>query len=379
MNKKEISEIKKTYTPQKCAITRIAMCYVDAEKNKIASNAESFLPLPEEEIFKYFEIFRKTLSGSIGRTALNMEFPLSTEMEGGTQAFLYALLESELKDDDLLDQFYDKVIDSYVYGENYLILLAYSVYDVPGRTKDNIEMEDASEEVYSFINAAICPVDLSKPGLSFDAKDAAFHNRIRDWVVGMPDLGFLFPAFNDRSSDIHSLLYYSRDAENMHFDLTDKLLGCELPLTAGGQKEAFEAVVEETLGDSCDFDTVKALHDSIREMQENAKDSPDPVEITRTDMKNLLSEAGAQTLEAFDASYDKNAGEDETFMASNIAPARKFEVRTPDVVISVSPDRSDLVEQRIVDGRPCLVIPITDEIQVNGIHVKPMKVGGGKD
>ena len=169
MNKKEVSEIKKQFTPDNCAITRICGCYVDGEKNKKTQLKEAFLSLPEEEIFKYFELFRKTLSGTIGKNLLNMEFPLSAENAGGTQDFLLKLRASQLTDDALLDAFYDRIIESYDYGENYLILVIHAAYDIPGKSSDGSEMFDASDEVYEYLLCSICPVKLSKPGLSYHA------------------------------------------------------------------------------------------------------------------------------------------------------------------------------------------------------------------
>jgi len=374
LNKKEVSEIKKQLTTQKNSFTRIAGCYVSAEKEKITTFSQMFQRLEEEETFKYFEIFRKTLSGSLGKNLLNMEFPMETEEEGGTQEFLYRLLKSELLDKDLLDEFYDKVIEGYTTGENYLILLLYNNYDVPGRTSDDIEMEDASGSVYSYFHCAICPVDLAKPALSYDPAEQAFRNRERDWVVALPELGFLFPAFDDRATDIHHILYYSKDSEDLHFDLTDKVLGCQIPLSAGLQKEAFQTVVEETLGKDCSFETVKNLHDSMQEIQQQAKDadSPDPVSLDKITVRNLLEKSGAtaEDMENFDQTFEENAGEGGRLMLANVIGSRKFEVHTPDVTITVSPDRTDLVQQKIIDGRECLVIPISDEVQVNGITVR---------
>ena len=213
MTKQEISEIKKLLTQKNCSITRICGCYVDGEKNKKTEFKQAFLALPEEEMFKYFEILRKTLSGTLGKNLLTLEFPLKSEEEGGTQEFLLRLRDSKLKDDALLEEYYDKIIANYEYVGNYLILVVHDVYDVPGKTSDGIEMEDASDEIYEYILTCICPVELSKPGLSYNAEENTFLNRIRDWVVTLPETGYLFPAFTDRSSDIHSALYYSKYPE----------------------------------------------------------------------------------------------------------------------------------------------------------------------
>lgn len=375
MNKKEISEIKKQFTPANCAITRICGCYVNGEKEKVAQFAESFLPLPEEDIFKYFEIFRKSLSGTLGKNLLNMEFPLETEKEGGTQEFLLQLRDSQLKEDDLLEQYYDKVIESFGYGENYLILLIHGAYDVPGKSSDNLEMFDASDEVYHYILSCICPVKLAKPALSYNAEEKCFQNRIRDWIVELPLLGFLFPAFNDRSTDLHSLLYYSKNAEELHFDFTDHLLGCVVPLSAESQKAAFQSIIEETLGETCDYEVVRNIHENLHQMAEEKKDCPDPLLLSQAEVKNLLSISGAQKeqLDTFDQHFEETAGTNTAFLATNIMNTRKYEVKTPEVTIQVSPDRPDLVETRLIDGRPCLVIPITDQVQVNGITVQPEK------
>lgn len=372
MNKKEISEIKKQFTPSHCAITRICGCYVDGEKEKKTQMKEMFLSLPEEEMFKYFDIFRKTLSGTLGKNLVNMEFPMETEDFGGTQAFLMSLRESQLNDPNLLNEFYDKVIESYDYGENYLILLIHSVYDVPGKTTDGLEMEDASDEVYDHILCAICPVKLSKPGLSYQAETNSFHDRIRDWIVELPEVGFLFPAFNDRSTDIHNILYYTKNPEDLRSSLVDQLLGCVLPLTAKNQKETFQTIIEDTLGSDCDYETIRNIHENLHEMMEEKKEEPDPLVLDKTDIKNLLAGSGVQPekLEDFEKHYEASAPEPVPFMASNIANTRKFEVKTPDVIVQVNPARSDLVDTRIIDGRRCIVIEINDAVEVNGIPVR---------
>ena len=372
MNKKEISEIKKQFTQSKCAITRICGCYVDGEKNKKTELKQAFLALPEEEMFKYFNIFRKALSGTIGKNLLNMEFPFEAEEEGGTQDFLMQLKSTALKDDNLLEEFYDKVIEHYYSVENYLILLIHAVYDVPGKASDNAEMFDASDEVYEHILCCICPVTLSKPGLAYDEESNSFKTRICDRVVDMPDIGFLFPAFNDRSADIHGLLYYASKPEELRFDFVEPVLGCEVPMSAGGQKETFQTIVEETLGEDCEYEVVKTIHEKLNEMIEEKKDEPEPVILDKAEVKRLLEYSGVEEekLTDFDEYYEAAAGERTQFVATNVANTRQFEIKTPDVVVKVSPDRTDLVQTKIIDGRKCLVIELNDQVQVNGIYVR---------
>ncbi|MCD7765043.1 MAG: DUF4317 domain-containing protein [Lachnospiraceae bacterium] len=401
MNKKEVSELRRLFHPDRTPVTRICGCYVDAEKTKKATMKEAFLSLPEEEMFKYFDIFKKTLSGTIGKNLLEMEFPLvhsdeyptdqtdsspalsgsvstdssasGTIRDGGLQGFLMKLKASALKDDALLDEFYDKVIDTFLYPENYYIILIHGAYDIPGKGSDGLDMDDASEDVYEFLLCSICPVHLSKPGLCYHEETNTISERIRDWFVEPPVTGFLFPAFTDRNTDIHSLLYYSKNPDELNADFARLLLGCELPLTAGSQKDTFNTLVAETLSDSCTFETVKNIHSSLNELLEEHKDDPNPVLLDKGDMKRLLADSGAndEALEHFGESFAEASGDTQAELyVTNVAHTRRFEIKTPDISISVKPECADLVETQVVGGRLCFVIPVNDSVEVNGIPVQ---------
>ena len=328
-------------------------------------------------MFKYFELLRKNLSGTLGKNLINLEFPLAAEEEGGPHEFLLKLRNSRLQNDTLLYAFYDRIIENYDYVGNYLILLIHDAYDIPGKTSDGIEMEDASDEVYSYILCSICPVDLSKPGLSYNEMEGSFQNRIRDWVVQMPQLGFLFPAFNDRSTDLHSTLYYSKDSDDLHDAFIEQMLGCPLPLPAGYQKESFQTIIEETLGDACDYETVKTIHENLSELVEETKDEPVPLTLDKYQVKKLLENNGAspEKLEEFEERYKDVENTPETsFVAANVVNTKTFEIKTPDVTIKVAPDKTYLVENRMIDGRPCIVIAINEHVEINGISCRPIAV-----
>ena len=370
----EILEVRKQFKHENCTITKVSGCYVDGEKTIKTKFTESFLCMPEEETFKYFEIFKKTLSGTVGKNIMNMEFPISAEFNGGTQECLLRLRDSELKDDILIDEFFEKVVQLYDHVGSYLILLLFAAYDVPGKTKDKILMDDASEEVYRYILCSISPVNLSKPGLCYDTDSNQIQKRIQDWVVAAPNNGFLFPAFNDRSTDIHSVLYYSKDCEELHSDFVNQLLGCEIPMTAGTQKETFQTLIKETLGEDCDYEIVRNIHEKLNEIIEDHKlqEIAEPLTLDQFEMRNLFTDSGVEEekLVDFDKSYEKVAGEKVSLLASNLASTKVFEVKIPDVIIKVNPERTDLVQTKMVDGRRCLVIEINDQVEVNGIAVR---------
>ena len=372
MNKKEVAEIRRQYVPERCTISRICGCYVDAEKNIKTTMKEAFLSLPEDDAFKYFTIFKKTLSGTVGRNLVNLDFPLEEEHEGGHQEFLLKLRNSKLKDDALVEEFYNRIIDTFPFGENYYIILIHVAYDVPGKATDGTEMYDASDNVFEYLLCSLCPVHLSKPGLGYNEAKNCIENRIQDWIVDQPMKGFLFPAFNDRYTDIHSMLYYTKNATDLQEDFLKNMFGCtRIPLDADSQKETFNCLIADTLGTDCDYSVVKNIHEILNEKIEEFKDSPEPLELGKQDVRRLFEDSGVpdSRMEDFDQCYDEEVGEQTTFLATNIASSRKRNIETPDVVVKVNPEAADLVETRIIDGRQCLVIAINEHVEVNGISI----------
>lgn len=370
MNKKEIAEIKKLYGIKNCSITRIAGCYVDGEKNICSQFANAFLSLPEEVLHKYFAIFKKALSGSVGKNLLSFEFPMDTESEGGTQNSLLKLRNSGLKDDALLTAFYEKIIGTYDYVGNYLILLIHNAYDVPGKGTDNLEQDDASDEVYEYITCSICPVDLSKPGLTYDKVEDIFTNREQDRVVGAPEVSFTFPAFNDRASDIHAVLYYEKKADIMHPEMISEILGCRKTLPAPEQKKAFATLLEKC---NCSSDEIMKVHEKLASMiEERKQQTADLLELNKTDVENIMHDCVSEdAMCRFYDAYRDCVGSSTVLSADNITDTKKLEIKNPDVVIKVSPDRGDLITEKVVDGVKCIVIEMGSDIEINGTRVTP--------
>ena len=374
MTRKELNEIKSQYTLEDCGILRLCGCYVDGERNKITQFNENFLNLPEEEKHKYFDIFKKTLSGTPGKNLVDMKFNVDAYADEGARTFLMNLRDSGLKDDRLLNEFYDRIINNYSYVGNYLILLINQVYDIPAVTTDNIEMDDASDEVYSYILCSICHVNLSKPGLGYDEEDNNFHDKKQNHMVDVPDVGFLFPAFNKRSADEDMTLFYTKDVSEFEDGLIDCLLDCAVPLPAKQQKETFTSLVNEALGEEADLEIVKNIHENLEQIiEEKKQESPAPVMLDKTEMKDLLEKSGVkeEKLENFEEHFEMAAGEHGKLVASNVSSGKKFEVKTPDVVIKINSDKTDIVSTQVIDGRQCLVIQFDERLEVNGISVNP--------
>lgn len=373
MKKKEISEIKKIFTPANCCLTRICSCYVDAEKNKRAELKEAFLSLPEEEAFKYFNIFRGALSGAVAKNLINLEFTKESEGEGGAQELLLALREEGLKNEYLLNEFYDKIIGSYDYGENYYIVLVHGVYDVPGRSSDGVEMYDASDFVYEFIQCAICPVKLTKGALSYNTDKNAVEARKRDWVVEAPDTGFLFPAFNDRQTDIHGTLLYAKKPDDYfsYRKVITEVLGANEPLVAGSQEYAFKKMTEDLLKENCSFKAVKGIYEDVLELVAESDGEPTVIDLKRA--KKIWESNGADQKE-LDEFEETDKDSFPILTATNVINTKSFNIKTEGLEIKVKPDYAHRVECRMIDGRPCVVMAVSDHLEVNGITVRPVEV-----
>ncbi len=386
MKPSDISEIKRLYQldPERSGIHRISGCYINGEKAQVVRFTENFLTLPEEERFKYLEIFRKCLSGTKDRNLILLRprqvhrEDHSGDMTGEEMKLLQALIETDLKDDSVLQAFYDKVVEHFQYIDNYLILIARQNYDVPGRTMDGLELEDASEEVYRHMICAICPVKPTKPGLGYDPSLNAFHNLTQGQIVEMPMNGFLYPAFIERSQDPDHVLYYSKDTVDIRSDFADAVLGSGAPLAAAEQKESFSDLLTETMGEDGDLSTVLQIQDSLRTFVKEKKEAEESPVLKKEDVRVILTECGIdeQRMEDFDQRFDALSRypedvpiEERIFVASNLVPTRSLEVKNADFTIRINTDRTELLETRVIDGRKCLVIGLEDGVSVNGIPV----------
>lgn len=318
MKRKDILELKKRLKKDHCTFTKLCGCYVNGEKNIVLNFRENFLNLDEDEYFKYLEIAKKVLSGSIGNNILELNFPLDENLENEKQLSLIKLKKSQLKDDALLQDFYKSIIANYDYTGNFLILVFHDAYDVITKTNDNAKI-DESEEVYEYILCAICPVSLSDPGLRYFEEEKKIKARIRDWVVNTPLLGFVFPAFIDRSSDVNSVIYYTKNAKDPHSELMENVLGCSSKQTATIQKETFQAIIKDNIStdekkaEKTFMEIQENLNTMIDEYNEMYDDTDaEPIALTQKDMQNLLIESGVpeEVTTKIEKSYVESFGDD---------------------------------------------------------------------
>lgn len=373
MNQKELSELRRRFRPEKSAISHIYGCYVNGSREIISYLDEPMGMMPQEEAEKYLGLLKKALSGTLGRNLVDIVFSTQQVMDSDEHRFLMGLRDSQLKDGALRQSFYDKVIASLdMDGSNYLILLAHDAYDVPYKGRDGELQDDASDTVFSYIICCVCPVKDGKLELGFFSGENEFHSCAANQIVAPPELGFLFPAFDDRAANIYNALLYSKKADQIHQEFINAVFRTEPPLSAAEQREAFEGALTGALEDACSIEVVQAVHERLRDqiVQHKETKDPEPLALTAGDIGNILRDCSVpeERVSAFLERCGERLGANVVLNPVNLIESGKFEVETADAKLSLAPEHSYLLEMRVIDGRQYLLFP-ADSVTVNGLPV----------
>lgn len=373
MNQKELSELRRRFRPEKSAISHIYGCYVNGSREIISYLDEPMGMMPQEEAEKYLGLLKKALSGTLGRNLVDIVFSTQQVMDSDEHRFLMGLRDSQLKDGALRQSFYDKVIASMdMDGSNYLILLAHDAYDVPYKGRDGELQDDASDTVFSYIICCVCPVKDGKLELGFFSGENEFHSCAANQIVAPPELGFLFPAFDDRAANIYDALLYSKKADQLHQEFINAVFRTEPPLSAAEQREAFEGALTGALEDACSIEVVQAVHERLRDqiVQHKEIKDPEPLALTAGDIGNILRDCSVpeERVSAFLERCGERLGANVVLNPVNLIESGKFEVETADAKLSLDPEHSYLLEMRVIDGRQYLLFP-ADSVTVNGLPV----------
>ena len=373
MNDKEIGELRRHLRRDRSNMTNIYGCYVNDQKEIISQFSQSLGMMPENESEKYFALLKRTLSGTIGKNLIDISFKTAQVADSAEHKLLMGLRDSRCKDEQLREQLCKKIIETVAFDGNYLILMAGETYDVPFKSKDDSFQKDGSEESYTFFLCAVCPVKQTKPNLHYVAEEKMFHDGAMNMMVSAPTLGFLFPAFDGRSTNIYNALMYSKDIKDGHEAFVESVFNINPPKPAAEQKKSFEALLSTALKEDCSMDLVQTVHNEIRERIEMHKEAKvaDPLMISKEEVKSVLTQCGVSEEHAakFSVEYDEVFGFDADLHPKNIIDNRKFEIKTPDVSIKVAPDRADLIETRVIGGVKYILICADEEVEVNGVSI----------
>jgi len=371
MNKKEILELRKTFRPEECNISRIATCYVTSEKEKILEKSQAFLSLPEEEAFKYFDILKKALSGTVGKNLYTLKTNSIHPADESHQK-LETLRKYHMNDEGMLTDLFDSIIGSYDSSENYLIIVVNGLYDIPGVTSDDQELEDASDEVYSYILTCICPVELDEPGLSIDCTKPAILDKERDWMVKSPVNALLYPAFTDRATDIHHALYFAKKAENSQDDFLKELIGSEMMLSDKEEHEWFLDTLNHAHEEQMPLETAKEIHTKLVEKSLEKENLPSAGMLSKKELLQVIDkELNADQVKDIDEDYDKTVGKENEITIKNLVNPKKMVIQTGTAKVEIDSDYADMVETKRIDGRLYLAVPLTsNDILVDGCAVR---------
>lgn len=382
MNQKELREIRKRFTLDKDSISHVYGCYVNAAKDIVARMDMSMGLMEQEEAELYLKLLKKSISGTLGKNLLDIEFSTKQVEDSDEHRLLQALRQSHLRDEDMRELFYKRVIESLDFGDDsYVILLATDSYDIPFKGHDDEIWEEGSNEVFDYIICCICPVKDAKASLRYFAEEQNFRGASSGHVLGNPELGFMFPSFDDRSTNIYNALYYSRGLVDIHHEFIDGIFNIEKsPMSAGAQQHAFTDVLCESLGEDCSLDVVKAVHGQIRQQLLVHKESKDPEvpELFVEDLDDVLKHSGVpeEKVEVFNEACRKEFGDQSILNPINVMESKKFEMKTPEVKITVDPEYTYLITTQEIDGSQYLLIPAGEGVSVNGIDIS---VGAGED
>jgi hypothetical protein len=372
MNEKEVAEIRRRLNISKSNISCIRGCYVNERKEIVSQFNQFFGTMPKEEAEEILTLVKKTLSGTLNKNLLDIEFLTKQVMEGEEHKLLMTLKDSELKDDESAEKLYKNIIQSVDMEESYMIILAFDKYDIPSYTKDDIKLED-SADIFSYFICAICPVKLRKSALGYRSSENSFINISPDRIITSPQLGFMFPSFDDRQTNIYNALFYTKDTSVIQEKFIETIFKSEIPMPAEAQKEIFNRILEESVSDDCDYEVVQTVHTKIAQMIEEhkANKEEEPLVISKGIVKNMLSSCGVaqEHIESFDEKYNDEFGEYTQISPKNIVDNKKFEISTPDIVIKVNPECSSLIKTQIIDGSKYILIRADDNVEVNGVNI----------
>ena len=373
MNTKEIGEIRRRARRDRSNMTALYGCYVNDNKEIISEFRQSTGMMPENESDKYFALLRRTLSGQLGKNLIDITFKTAQVADSPEHKLLMELRETKLKEENLRMEFYKKVIETVSLDSAYLILMGCDIYDVPFKSKDDAVQADASGEVYTYLQCAICPVKQTKANLHYIPETKEFHDGGMLNIVSAPELGFLFPAFDNRATNIYNALYYTHSPKDNHDEFVAAVFNTPIPRPAAEQKKSFEALLTAALDEQCSMDVVQTVHEQMCQRIEMHKEAkvPEALTVSKDDVKEVLSSCGIseERLAKFSVEYDEAFGFEAELHPKNVIDNKHFQVQTPDVIIKVAPDRTDLIETRVIGGVKYILINADENVEVNGVNI----------
>lgn len=207
IDREDMMELTRRMTPARTSFTRIAGCYMDADGEIDGTFNTNFLKLSGKEKEKNLAIAKTIPYARTNEQLRAYGFQKNQAGPGSMRQLLTAMKECGLKNDALMETFYELAGERIPGGRACALYVFHDRYDVPVKAKDKERLGE-SEEVYEYLIGAVCPL-------------------IGEYEPGMPVCGFLFPAFSKRSADTGQILIYDADTAHSRGKLLGGLLGCD--------------------------------------------------------------------------------------------------------------------------------------------------------
>jgi hypothetical protein len=204
-------------------------------------------------------------------------------------------------------------------------------------------------------------------------EEKQFHDGNMANVVSAPALGFLFPAFDNRATNIYNALYYCKDVKDNHEAFVQAVFNTPVAKPAHEQKQSFQALLSRSLEEECSMDVVQTVHEQLCQQIAMHKESkvPEALLVNKEQVKQALEECGVSQAHVakFSIDYDEAFGFEAQIHPTNVIDHKKIEIKTPDVIIKVAPDRGDLIETRVIGGVKYILINAEENVEVNGVDI----------
>ena len=374
MNKYEVSEIKKNFRSE-CGfftLNRIIVDIVngDGEIKHTINKSGALLDSREEHM--YYTILKTILSTKLGKNFIQYDFPKEALGKGHAQSVLYNALTTGFNSDAELNKFVQNIIDGYGNDAPFAIVAANCTYVVRRRDKLGI-VKDVEDEEYNFIITALCPVISVDSGFSYNNQTGEFSTECdpKLYIQQKPTDGFLFPAFDDRSPNYGSVMYYCRKSSEADVAVVDNILECNFIRTADQDKEIFNHLLQSTFGEKANYIFMYQLNNLLCNIAEDHKSETNPYIISIGELYDVLNQLGAESkeIDVFGVLYQQFVGE-HGFNLANLIESQ-IKLKTSEYTISFSKSVGDLVSTVVTDGAKSIKLMTSDDkIDINGTDVK---------
>lgn len=372
MNKKEVSEIKKNLSDDSgfFTINSVLTAFIDTDKKVRVCKVRPYTEILSDELDVIRDTLKKVLSTSVGKSFIEYQIPNEQYDQDGIQPLLYNLVKEKFQDDELVENFVNRVAQNIDYTPSFAIISAHCTYTVRVKNKNNDFNEDNTLD-YNFMLTAFCQAELSDMGLVFSQDELSKKDNTEFVVSKSANDGFLYPTFSDRSPDVNAIMYYTKTYKKPNLSIIEDILGCEFIMSAQSEKAEFQNILKTVVGDDLNYNVITSVNDKIKEIIDFNKNDTETTTIDKSRLKNILHEVGVdnEKLLALDTVYETSMDKN-SFTASNIVDTKTV-ISTPEITVNILQEGVQKIHTSNINGRRCIVIDVDDpSVEINGLPTK---------